>query len=103
MPSSVRASEASAAGIQTIEHLTGVLLEDIRNTLKINSVVIDGRYYPREALDQMLDAVARLQERSNSSFHSLNADGVRQVDLDPPQGAVAMGERHEDEHPGAEQ
>jgi hypothetical protein len=40
-------------------------LEDIHNTTKIAAVVFDGRYYPREALAQMLAAAEKLASRKS--------------------------------------
>lgn len=40
-------------------------LKDIHNTTKIAAVVFDGRYYPREALAQMLAAAEKLASRKS--------------------------------------
>ena len=41
----------------TLVVLEGSPIEDIRNTRRINAVVVNGRYLPKEALQRMLDDI----------------------------------------------
>lgn len=63
VPLSVTLAEASDAGQKSFEHVADVWeanpLEDIRNTQRIAAVVLNGRYFDRDALDAMLADVER--------------------------------------------